>query len=241
MRKGSSRAHADWPRLRRRLTPGASEVGTASMTGCSVREFMMDPRKMAKWGRGGSASRSAAGEDDPRQAIAMAQRMSSDEPRIDRTLRNARDALVTTLIPAHWQQAEFGVFLLRQRVGKIEPAALGHPCEQVFHLIGEDASIAQDEMLMTVRHVGYVEQWHARLLQRAATFGGIAAPARGNSVGPHITPASRNRHHMVTGKIAQHETRAAIRAQLPIACEQQRVGQARRVSVPRCAAALDRQ
>src|SRR5205807_1013377 len=88
---------------------------------------------------------------------------------------------------------------------------------------------------------GYVEQRHASLLGRAAAFGGIAAPARRDSIGPHIPPASRDRHHMVTGKIAQHETRAAIGAQLPIACEQQRVCQARRVSVSRCAAALDRQ
>ena len=84
---------------------------------------------------------------------------------------------------------------------------------------------------MPVGHVRNVEQRHVRLLGRAAALGRVAAPARGDGVGPHVPAASRDRHHVIAGKIAQHEPRAAIRAQLAIACEQQRVGQAGRMSV----------
>src|SRR6266446_8817264 len=100
MRKGSSRAHADWPRLRRSLTPAPSEVGTASMTRCSVREFMTDPRKMPRWGRAAALQGQRWGQDDPRASAYGAANVFRPN-RIDRGLYNARDApIVTTVLPA---------------------------------------------------------------------------------------------------------------------------------------------
>src|SRR5205807_3584093 len=100
MRKGSSRAHADWPRLRRSLTPAPSEVGTASMTRCSVREFMMDPWKVPRWGRA-AALQGQRWQDDPWISDRYGAANVVRPKRIDRSLQNARDApIVTTVIPA---------------------------------------------------------------------------------------------------------------------------------------------
>ena len=87
-------------------------------------------------------------------------------------------------------------------LGEVEAARTRDAGQQVFHLVGQDAAIAQDEVLVPVGHLGHIQQWHVCLLGRAAAFAGIAVAAGGDRVGPGVTATARDRHHVIAGKIA---------------------------------------
>src|ERR1700676_3523764 len=101
MRKGSSRAHADWPRLRRSLTPAPSEVGTASMTRCSVREFMVGPSQIYYLGAARQRFKVRGGRDESPGERTILQRMSSDETGSIEPYETRATPVVTTVIPAY--------------------------------------------------------------------------------------------------------------------------------------------
>ncbi len=123
----------------------------------------------------------------------------------------------------------------------MQPARARHAREQVLHLVGKDAPVAQDEVLVAVGHVRHVEQRHVRLLGRAPALSRVAAPARGHRVGPRVAAAARNGDDVIAREVADHEALAAVGAQLAVAREQHRVGEARRVDVRPGAGALDRE
>ena len=47
----------------------------------------------------------------------------------------------------------------------VKPARARNAGQQIFHLVGKDAPIAQDEVLVPIGNVGNIEQGHVRLLR----------------------------------------------------------------------------
>src|SRR5262245_12209292 len=70
---------------------------------------------------------------------------------------------------------------------KVTPSAVHarmfrHAQQQELHLVGEDASVFQDESLVPIRYIGHVEQRHARLLGRAVALAVVACSASRDEV-----------------------------------------------------------
>ena len=127
------------------------------------------------------------------------------------------------------------------RRAQMQPARARHARQQIFHLVGEDSPVAQDEVLVPVGHVRDVEQRHVRLLGRAVALARVAAATRGHRVHPRVASAARRRNDVVARQVAVHEPAAAIGAHLPVAREQHRVREPRRVRQRPSRAALDRE
>ena len=59
---------------------------------------------------------------------------------------------------------------------------------QKLHLVGQDAPVAQDEVLPQARHIGCEKQRHVRLLRSAVAFTVVAGAAGGHHVHPVVHP-----------------------------------------------------
>jgi len=81
----------------------------------------------------------------------------------------------------------------------VQPAVARDPRHQIFHLILQDSSVLQHQVLVPVGHVGRVEQRHACGFRRASAFDGIAAAARGNDIHPTVAPTLMQRDDMIAG------------------------------------------
>src|SRR5437667_1194906 len=96
-------------------------------------------------------------------------------------------------------------------------------------------------MLVPVGYVRNIEQRHPGLLRRAVGLARIAAPACGHGIGPTVATTASNRQYVVARKITGDESFAAVSAQMPVAREQKRIGQAGTMREFPRSAAFDRQ
>jgi hypothetical protein len=98
---------------------------------------------------------------------------------------------------------------------------------QEFHLIGQDAAVAQDEVLPQAGHIGRIQQRHVGLLGRAAAaLAVVAGPAGGDHVHPVVLPVLRKRDDVFAREVFFVEMAAAVGADIAVAGEQLAVGQA---------------
>jgi KUP system potassium uptake protein len=143
--------------------------------------------------------------------------------------------------PCRGNESSGGAGDLRERRRRMQAAGARNAGKQVFHLVGQDAPVAQDEVLVAIGDVRHVEQRHARLLGRLAAFADIAVAARGDRVGPGIPPTPRHGDDVVPRQVARQVPLAAIGTQLAVAREQHGIGKAGGVQMRAGACALDRQ
>ena len=78
---------------------------------------------------------------------------------------------------------------MSQCILAMQPAMPRHASHQIFHLIGENVAILQNEMFVAIRRVGNIKQFHARLFRCAIGFAVVARAARGDDVDPIVATA----------------------------------------------------
>ena len=76
-----------------------------------------------------------------------------------------------------------------ENVLAMQPTMTRHARHQIFHLIGQDVAILQNEMFMAIRGIGNIKQFHPRLFRCAIGFAMIARAARGDDVDPIVATA----------------------------------------------------
>ncbi len=103
----------------------------------------------------------------------------------------------------------------------------GQVRHEEFHLVGQNAPIAQYEVFPQAGHVGGIKQGHAGLLRRAVGFAGVAGTAGGDDVHPMVMSVLAKRHNVFSGEFAFVEMVAAISAQVAVAGKQLGIGQPR--------------
>ena len=99
---------------------------------------------------------------------------------------------------------------------------MGH---QIFHLVGQDATVAQNEVFPQGGHIRGVQEGHARLLGCAVALAVVAAAASGDHVHPDVLPLLAKRHDMLAREVAFVEGVAAVGAQVAVAGKQLAVGE----------------
>ena len=100
----------------------------------------------------------------------------------------------------------------------------GQVNHQKLHLVGQDAAVAQDEVLPQAGHIRGVHQGHARLLGRAVALAVVAAPAGGDHVHPAVQPALAHGPDVLAGEVLIGKMVATVGAQVAVAGKQLAVG-----------------
>ena len=68
--------------------------------------------------------------------------------------------------------------------GRAYAALRGNMAGQEIHLVRQDVAVAEYQILRLVRHIGRVDQLHARLFRSTSAFGLVAMAAGGDHVHP---------------------------------------------------------
>ncbi len=100
---------------------------------------------------------------------------------------------------------------------------------QKLHLIGQDASVAQNKVFPETGHIRRVEQRHMRLLGRAGGFAVVAAFAGGHHIHPAIYAALGIGNDVFAGELIFFVAAAidtAISADVAVSHEEFAVGEA---------------
>lgn len=111
-----------------------------------------------------------------------------------------------------------------------QSAVPGHAGQQKFHLVGQDASAAQDHVFVQAGHIGQVHQRHPSLFGQPTALVAVAGAASGDAVHPGVVPAARSGDDVLAGQVVGVEVAAAVGAHMAIAGEQLGVGQGRALS-----------
>ena len=91
--------------------------------------------------------------------------------------------------------------------------------EQKLHLICQNTTTFQVNVLGEGRRKGNGQQLHPGLIRRFAAFVVIAAPTSGHNVLPDIFAPLAYRRDVITRQVARHKMNAAIHADVRITSE----------------------
>lgn len=100
-------------------------------------------------------------------------------------------------------------------------------CSQELHLIGQNATIAQDKVFPQRGHIRGVQKRHARLLGGATAFSVVARPASGHHIHPSIHPLLRKGNDVLSGQVQLTEQATAIGTDVSVSGKEFAVGQPR--------------
>ena len=112
--------------------------------------------------------------------------------------------------------------------------------EQVLHLIRQDAPPLQVNVLGIGWRERHRDEFHCRLLGRAATLVVIAAPARRRNVVPAIAAAVRYRSDVIARQITCRKSHRTIKTKIRVPLEQRAIVQRRNVFITITCKALAR-
>ena len=98
---------------------------------------------------------------------------------------------------------------------------------QKFHLVGQNAAVAQNKVFPQGGRVRRVQQRHAGLLGRAVGFAVVTGFASGDHVHPSVLAVLAEGDDVFSGQIGFVEIVAAVCAQVAVAGEEFAVGQSR--------------
>ncbi len=119
-----------------------------------------------------------------------------------------------------------------------DPAAsFGHLSQQELHLIGENAAIAEQQILRPGRRKRYRQQGHLRFVRSAVVLATVTTAAGGHHIGPDIPALARNGNDVVTGQFADRKVLATVHAEMMIAVKQGLIGQGGRPDLAKMATA----
>ncbi len=103
---------------------------------------------------------------------------------------------------------------------------LGTWGHQKFHLIHQNAAVAQYEVFPQAGHIRGVQQRHMGLLGGAVALAVVAGTTSGNDVHPGVHTMLCKRNNVFTGQAAFLKMLTTIRANIAIAGKQLAIGQA---------------
>ena len=98
---------------------------------------------------------------------------------------------------------------------------------QKLHLIRQNATVAQNEVLPKAGFVGRIKEGHLRLFRRAMALTVVAGAACGHHVHPSINAILSKRHYVLAGKVFFVEMTTAVGADIAVTGKQLAIGQAR--------------
>ncbi len=95
--------------------------------------------------------------------------------------------------------------------------------KEILHLVSQDASAFQVDVLGVGRYEWYSDELHRGLLGRAAAFVIVAATTSCGDIAPSVAAALRNRRDVITRKVARWKAHCAIETQVSISFEQRAI------------------
>jgi hypothetical protein len=113
-----------------------------------------------------------------------------------------------------------------QPISGVQPGRLRQVRHQKFHLVRQDAAVAQDEVFPQAGNIRRVQERHVRLLGGAAAFAVVAGAAGGDHVHPRVDAILSERNDVLARQNLFMEVLAAVGADIAVARKEFAVGQA---------------